>query len=529
LHKDSLNINYKTRPQNYEDREKSLTLRIQAGLKRRTIHDLFLYFPTIIIQGIIGLLIASLLSKLFAPDQYGNYVLAHGIYNLLGTLSGMWMHLSIIRLLPEYKAKGIYDTLVVTLIYFEISILIFITLIGATTLFISGAFLNRHLFSLLLIAVFGYVFNVCALSIESFYMITGQPGKYSIVVLYRILCGLIVGLIFALWFNMGIVGFFLGLVFPNVCLMLWFIWIKKKRLINIFSYGSFSMKALRDAMSYSLPFVGMNLTALILGISDHYIIGGYLSSYEVGIYAICYLIANQGIQIFITVLMKAADPIAIKTWEEHGLDPAYNYLIQLFRYYTILAIPALIGLSVLGSELISIFSTPEYAIGAPVIIYVGFGMLFHGYTQLQNRVFILSKKTVTPLLNFTLISILNVSLNILIVPRFGYIAAAWTTLISYFLLFIITFITARRVLELKWWDNYIWKVLISSCGMGLIVYFSKEMFTSIILNLFLSIFIGVGCYSVLIILLKGINDTEKQQIISKSLQVIRRYKAKLSF
>jgi O-antigen/teichoic acid export membrane protein len=106
---------------------------IQGRLVRKTALDSALYFPTIVVQGLAGLATASILSKLFGPDQYGNYVLAFGIHQLLSAIVGLWLHYSIVRLLPEYKAKGRFQDLALTLIVSEIVIL-FSSFVGAALL-----------------------------------------------------------------------------------------------------------------------------------------------------------------------------------------------------------------------------------------------------------------------------------------------------------------------------------------------------------------------------------------------------------
>jgi O-antigen/teichoic acid export membrane protein len=45
--------------------------------------------------------------------------------------------------------------------------------------------------------------------------------------------------------------------------------------------------------------------------------------------------------------------------------------------------------------------------------------------------------------------VLNVLLNYLLIPKFGYVAAAWTTLISYIVLFLLHYINVKWVIKVK--------------------------------------------------------------------------------
>jgi O-antigen/teichoic acid export membrane protein len=48
-----------------------------------------------------------------------------------------------------------------------------------------------------------------------------------------------------------------------------------------------------------------------------------------------------------------------------------------------------------------------------------------------------------------IIGLLNITLNYLLIPHFGYIAAAWTTLISYISLFILHYINVKYVININ--------------------------------------------------------------------------------
>jgi O-antigen/teichoic acid export membrane protein len=62
---------------------------------------------------------------------------------------------------------------------------------------------------------------------------------------------------------------------------------------------------------------------------------------------------------------------------------------------------------------------------------------------------------------------INIGLNYWLIPIFGYIAAAYTTLVSYFLLFLFHFLTVKYVLKEKSiisissvLSNFIWVILV---------------------------------------------------------------------
>jgi O-antigen/teichoic acid export membrane protein len=485
---------------------------IQGKLVRKTALDSALYFPTIVVQGLVGLVTASLLSKLFSPDQYGNYVLAFGIYSLLSIITGIWLNYSIVRLLPEYKAKDRFQDLALTLIVSEMVIVFSLSIGAALLLALAKPHINAQLVQLLVVVLLGFPVLVGYEGIATVYRASGHSAHCSGLILTRVLGGLCLGLILAIKLQWDLVGFFIGLIIPMVCVLLLFTWTQRLCLVALFSRATFSRMILRDALRYSLPFVGMSLAAMILSNSDRYFIGGYLSTYEVGIYSVGYTIANQAMQLNVSGMLAAAEPVAMTAWEDHGPAATYRFMDQLFRYYALLAIPTLVGLLILSKELIAVFSTFEYVQGAPVVAYIGLGMLFHGYTQLLNTVFALAKRTMIVFINFAMAGAINVLLNILLIPRFGYLGAAWSTLVSYLLLFALALLTSRQIISLSLWGGYLWKALVATVGMGLAVYLSKSMFASTVLNLAISAVAGLLCYTALILALGGLTASETRSI-----------------
>jgi len=99
---------------------------------------------------------------------------------------------------------------------------------------------------------------------------------------------------------------------------------------------------------------------------------------------------------------------------------------------------------VLGRQLIPILSTGAYTEGWPVIGYVAVGVLFCGYAQIVSRLFFFRKQTLTPLFIYGSAAGANILLNVLLIPRFGYMAAAWSTVASYVLLLLIVALVATR-------------------------------------------------------------------------------------
>lgn len=262
-------------------------------------------------------------------------------------------------------------------------------------------------------------------------------------------------------------------------------------------------------MAYTLPIVGLNLASTVLAISDRYLIEAYLSSYELGIYSVSYAIAEGGIRLVANTFLVAAEPVIFNSWVKNGPETTFNLIERLFRYYFLLATPALVGLSLLRQSVVTLFSTPEYAVGSAVVIYVGIALFLHGYSRIVGTVFDATKRTMIPFVTFVIAGLFNIVLNLILLPRFGYMAAAWTTGASYGLLLVLNIYAVRRIAGISMVGGYLPRIVAASAGMGAVVLVCLRWLPANAFGLGGTVLAAVVVYGVLVLALDVISPEEK--------------------
>ncbi len=461
---------------------------------RKTIADLRFYFPVIAVQGVMGLVCAALATKLFPPEDYGRYVLAFAVYSQLTLITSLWLQFSIIRFAPYYRAKGLFDEFASTVFFTEV---LFICFLGLVLPFlapvVSGSSDGRLTFLLTVAAIAALIIPFVA-AVEQFYRIDDRPKAYSFMVLFRILCGPALGIFLARPMRLGMAGFFSGIVAPQLVLCLVLLIAKRRRVKSLFARRSISPAILKELLLYSAPGVALATLASSLVLSDRYLLAWYTGAYALAVYSIAYTIGNQGVELITTVLIGAADPIAMRLWEEQGAAKAHPYIGQILRYYSILAIPAVVALAVLGRQLIPILATGAYEEGWPVIGYVALGVLFCGYAQILSRLFFFEKRTTTPLLLFGIAAAANILINVLLLPHFGYIAAAWSKVAAYLLLLVMVSLAAGASASIGFGFRPCLRMAGSALFMGILIYTIRDAFASVWLNLALCLPVGAASY-----------------------------------
>ncbi len=472
---------------------------------RKTIADLRFYFPVIAVQGVMGLVSAALVTKLFPPEDYGRYVLAFTLYSQLTMVTSLWLQFSVFRFAPYYRARGRFDEFASTVLFAEVLLISGLALLLPFLLLIVFRGTENHMAFLLTMAVLGALIMPFVAAIEQLYRIDDRPKVYSCMVLFRILCGPALGLLLSKGLHLGMAGFFSGVVAPHLFVFLLLLYRKRGGVRTLLARRSISWAILKEILLYSAPGVGLSVLASSLVLSDRYLIAWYSGAYEVAIYSIAYTIANQGMELITQVLLGAGDPIAMRMWEEQGAAKAHRYLGQLLRYYSLFAIPAAVGLAVLGRRLIPIISTGAYEEGWPVIGYVALGVLFCGYAQIVSRLFLFTKQTLTALCIYGIAAGANILLNVILIPRFGYIAAAWSTVAGYVLLLLIVALVATRSVSMGFNFRPCFRMAGSALLMGLLLYTIRDTFASAWLNLGFCLLAGVSAYVIALIFTREVD------------------------
>ena len=186
----------------------------------------------------------------------------------------------------------------------------------------------------------------------------------------------------------------------------------------------------KEYLNYSIPMIPMELSTKLLSNADRIIIIFLMGPAAAGIYSASYAV----ISIFnksTNILNPSFYPAISNAWDQEQYGEIRVLYNDLIRYYSMVAIPALIGIIFLASPLLRLLSTNQIAlIGSSLIPLLGIGFIFRGMEDALAHILTASRDT--QLISGIIISaaIMNIILNIVFIPKFGLIAAAGATVIA---------------------------------------------------------------------------------------------------
>jgi len=179
----------------------------------------------------------------------------------------------------------------------------------------------------------------------------------------------------------------------------------------------------------------------------------------------------------------------------------------------IACVPAIIGLSVLSKPILSIMTGEQYFEGYKIMPFVAFGALFLGLQHRFQAGFIFYRKTGYITFSIFASGLLNVMLNFIYIPKYGYFAAAITTLISYAFLLFLMVIFSRRFFVWKFPFRSLINTTSASIVMGLIIFnIGNKLTSSVLINLIFAISLGELIYFMLLFLFQEFQAGEKKAV-----------------
>lgn len=489
---------------------------------RDFIKDLLKYLPAQITLGIVAIIAIPIITRLFPPADFGIYVLVMATVYILVTITG-WLSMSIIRFYPAYERDNKlneFRSSVVKLLFISVAVLAIVFL---GILFLFKSHISTQLYHLMLIGTLLFTLMASFQVFQHFLRARRQLGWYNGLYIWSIAAGLGIGIAFVMGLHYGVEGLLWGAILSlGVTLpLLWKVVVGGTPLRTKLISGRLA----REMAKYGFPLVVGNLAAWILSLSDRYVLGFFRGAQEVGIYSASYAVAEYSILLVVSLFMYAAGPIVMSIWEKDGVEKSREFISKIARYYLIICLPAAMGLSVLAKPAIGVLTAAGYHEGYRIVALVAFGVFLLGLQHRFQLGLAFYKKTYLIMIAIVVSGLLNLGLNFLLIPKYGYMAAAVTTLVSYaFLLTMMIFVSRRYFV----WDfpfKTLGRAACASAVMGAIVYFiGNSLTTSNLVNLIVGICSGVVVYFGMLLLLREPQKDEIQELQSVIGRILGRVK-----
>ena len=235
----------------------------------------------------------------------------------------------------------------------------------------------------------------------------------------------------------------LGITIPTVLLSATF-WIHSLRKRNLNCNKTYW----KYGLTLSVPLIIHTLSLNLLSQSDRIFISKICGPGDTALYSLVY-----NYSLLLSIIMNAISDGWLP-WFHDNYFAGNKELIKI-NSKQLVVLGCYIGLACIGvaPEAIAILGGSEYLQGLPCVLPIVLGVVCqYIYTHYVNIEMHL-KKTKYVSEGTIFATVLNLILNAIFIPIFGYVAAAYTTLASYLALMVVHFIITRKRLGIKLYSD----------------------------------------------------------------------------
>ena len=468
--------------------------------------DLHLFFKQTVFYGlssvvarVLNFLLVPLYTFIFLPEQYGiiSEMYAYAVFIMI--LSTLSIETAFFKFSNDARDKKTISSTASTLLLISSSILIFIAvffteiiseLIGGT----GSTNYNNYVFYFLLIIS---IDTLCVIPFAQLRLKERAAHFASIKTL-----NIIINIGFNLFFHLYLKETKIDYVFISNLLASGLTFLILTPTIDNFSLN---IKVSRKILKYSYPLIIGGMAYAVNETADKILIK-YLCNEnplkQLGIYSACYKLSIFMI-LFIQSYRLAAEPLFFNYQTKLNAKKIYA---QLMKVFVIIAM-FLFLIIVLNLDYLKFFiSNTSYHKGLFIVPIILLAHICLGIYYNLSLWYKLTNQTKYGAIISVLGCFITLFINILFMPIYGYITAAWATLFCYMTMMLVSYFLGKR----KYPIPYELKSIVSYIVLALLIYFIKYNFdlsgiinTTILVSIYIiSIFYIEGWYKKIKLIIK---------------------------
>lgn len=455
------------------------------------------YIPSLVIPAVASFAAIFCFTRLMSTEEYGYYSLVLSTMTLLNAVFFYWLQVSIPRLMPQAEREGKPESLKVTS-YISYGFMSFLLVIGSLVLI--GFITDEHMRHVAWLAVPMALARGALNMNQAYHRSTLNIKRYNLLECGQAILGLGIGLGLVYFLDMGMTGAILGMIAGMVIMLM-----LDARMLIALMPSRFDREILAEFVRFGWPLVMSFALGFIISSSNRFLIEYYRDAGEVGIYAAGYSLMDRIATIIFMIVATASFPLTVHKLEHEGEEAArqqtYNNGVALL----ILALPACAGLVLTTEQLSAVLIGEEFRAGAiQVMPWVAASALFNGMSiHYFDHAFHLAKKPLLLTLTQGPVALFNVAANLILIPKYGYMGAAYTTAASYMLQMAMSVFVGRRVFRIRFPIKP--AVQIAGCVALMSLALVSFTFPANLVGLTLMVIVGGGVYGAGLLALNVMN------------------------
>lgn len=245
---------------------------------------------------------------------------------------------------------------------------------------------------------------------------------------------------------------------------------------------SFSYHKLRGIVVFGAPLIITSAAAFTVNFSDRFFLRHFSTLSTVGIYALGY---KFGFMLSLLVVQPFDMIWQARMYDIARRNNSREIFARLFEYYGFVLVTVALGLSIGIKELLFVISKADFHAAYKIVPVVALAYVFQGTNRFLLAGTYVSKKTMYLGPVGVASAAVNIGLNLLLIPKYGMLGAAWATAFSFLFMSTLAFIVSQRVYPIP----YVFTRVVTMAGLAILLYLVSSLVAvpSIVLQLSLKL------------------------------------------
>jgi len=457
-----------------------------------------------------------IIARYFGPEIYGLFSLALMVLGFFVAFSSLGLSDGLLRYIPFYRGKKQIHK-IRYVFKFSLAISFFSTIISGIILFFLSEFISINFFHSTDLIIFLKIFSfLIPLSIFSYIFLNilktfEKISWYSFIwnILQNLVKLVILILLIVLGFKTSAIIFSYFLSILAIFLVSYLFC--KYKLSEVFEKYKLDKKEktkiMKEVFSYSWPIIFIGIISSFLYWIDSFAIGYFRGVSEVGFYNAAVPIAAL-LYIAPTLFIQLFFPLITKEYARKKFKIIKELSKQVGKWIFILNLPVFLISILFPGAIINLLFGSEYIIAENALRFLAIGMFFSSFFMISNNLISTIGKSKLILIDMTIVSIINIILNIILVPKYGINGAAFSTMISLIILSLIFLFQTKHYLSIVPVRKKMFKILIISLIPLSLLIFIKQFIIINLLSLILLSSLFFLLYLLLIFITKCLDKND---------------------
>ena len=374
-----------------------------------------------IIRLAVGLFVGVWVARYLGPEQFGTLSYAQAFVGLFGAVATLGMDGIVIKHLvkDEWNSDLLLGTAFTLKLLSAMVALVFIGIVAFTT--------SNDNKDIIIITIIASALVFQSLNVIDFYFQSKVLSKYIVKVnlISQLIASLIrIALILT---NAPLIAFAYVIMFDAIILAVGYIYVYKHNNLS-FRQWEFNKLTASEILKYSWPLALSGIVISIYMKIDQIMIKEMLGKTSIGHYAAAVKISEAWY--FVPIAINSSLFPAIINAKKRSLKEFYDRLKILYSFMLLSAVAISIPTTIYSKYIINLLYKEQFDQASTVLMFHIWAGVLVSLGVVTSSIIIANNKQNNALISTSIGAISNIILNLLMIPRFGIVGAAFATILS---------------------------------------------------------------------------------------------------